>query len=351
MTDVALRVAGYRLTGWTAATVTRALETVSGRFQIAVSEHMPGTEVMRVLSPGDACSVELDDERVLTGFLDRVGVGYTDESHAINVDGRDATGDLVDCSAASSPGEWHDATLAEIAQDLAAPHGVAVRTETEIGEPFRRFRIEEGESVFEAVERACRFRGVLPLSDGDGALVLGAPRRVRVPVALERGVNILEARGESSWIDRYSEYTLLGQQAGNDDFWGAEAAHVRASARDPGVTRHRPLTIIGEQSLSQLEAQARIDWEASVRAARARSVRVRVQGWRSTEGGALWAPGQLVRVSDDWLGIDRDLLVSTTVQRISDSGTVTEMTLYPASAFVRRLEAEEDAGGAANWWT
>ena len=353
MTDVSLVVAGRRLGGWTQATVTRSLETIAGRFQIAVSERDPGADVPRAVSPGEVCSVELDGDVVLTGHVDSVSVGYGAESHGITVVGRDATGDLVDCSAASSPGEWKDATLTEIASALTEPFGIEVRAEVDVGAPFRKFRIEEAESVFEAIERACRFRGVLPLSSGDGALVLGAPSRTQADVRLERGENILEASGESSWIDRYSEYTLLGQQPGSDEIGVEDAAHVRATAADPGVTRHRPLTIVGEQALDTAEAQARIEWEASVRAARARSATITVQGWRETEGGALWAPGRLVRVTDGWLGLDRELLVSTTVQSISDAGTLTRLVLYPENAFVRRIEAEATAeaeGTATNWW-
>ena len=64
-------------------------------------------------------------------------------------------------------------------------------------------------------------------------------------------------------------------------------------ARDAGVTRHRPMTIIGEQSLDNDEAQARIDWEANVRSARARSATVEVQGWRETPGRRLMDAGTI----------------------------------------------------------
>ena len=90
MTDVTLVIAGRRLEGWTAATVTRALETVAGRFQIALSERDPGAEVRRAISPGDGCSVELDGDRVLTGFIDSVSPSYASDTHALTVVGRDA---------------------------------------------------------------------------------------------------------------------------------------------------------------------------------------------------------------------------------------------------------------------
>lgn len=346
---VALTIAGRRHEGWTAATVTRALETIAGQFRITLSERAPGDAAPRVVRAGDPCELALDGDRVLKGHVDDARVSYDATSHSITVTGRDATGDLVDCSAATKPGEWHDETLEAIAAALAEPFGIAVRAETDTGRPFRRFRIEEGETVFEAIERACRFRGVLPLSDGNGGLVLGRPARSRTGVRLERGVNILAASGESSWRDRFSAYTLLGQQPGSDFLSASEAAHVAATARDAGVNRHRPLTVVAEQGLDNAEAQERVDWEASVRAARSRRATIAVQGWREEPGGPLWNPGRLVHVKDDWLGLNRELLVAAIEQSLSDAGTITRVTCMPEQAFARRLEDESEPDPTGFW--
>ena len=47
----------------------------------------------------------------------------TPRDHMISVRGRDATADLVDCSAPSKPGEWQDSTLDQITRGLVAPFG------------------------------------------------------------------------------------------------------------------------------------------------------------------------------------------------------------------------------------
>ena len=349
---VALLINDRRHVGWTEATVTRSLETISGAFTVTLSEREPGKTTPRVIRPGNACRVELEDETVLQGWVDAVTVDYDARGHTISVRGRDATGDLVDCSAATKPGEWKNERLENIASALCQPFGISVSREIDTGAPFSRFRIEEGESVFEAIERACRFRAVLPLSDGRGGLVLGGPSRSRTSVRLERGVNILSANGTASWLARFSDYTLLGQQAGGEaGFTAEQVAHVSATARDGGVNRHRPLTIIGEQSLDEDEAKARIQWEANVRSARARAARVTVQGWREVPDGDLWEPGRLVYLADDWLGIDQELLVSSTSQSLSAGGTLTTLELVPQDAFVQRAEPMDSGGPlGADWW-
>ena len=348
---VALTIGSTRHLGWTDATITRSLETISGSFSITLTERTPGANTARRINPGDACTVELQDTRVIRGYVDEVNPRYDAGSHSISVRGRDRTGDLVDCSAATMPGEWQNESLFNIVQQLVQPYGISVSLETNQGAVFRKFRIDEGETVFEAIERACRFRAVLPLSDGDGDLILGSPTRDRAAVRLERGVNILSAAGSATWLNRFSEYTLLGQQAGNDFLSAEEAAHVTATARDAGVTRHRPLTIIGEQSLDNDEAQARIDWEANVRAARARAAVVVVQGWRETPDGALWEPGKLVHIVDDWLGLDRELLIASTTHQISSNGELTTLQVMPREAFIQRAVTQrEQARTNVNWW-
>ena len=354
---VSLVIGSSRHAGFTEATVTRSLETIAGTFSVSLSERDPGETRARVVRPGDRCRLDLDDEAVLDGYIDAVAIDYSPTSHTISVRGRDATGDLVDCSAATEPGEWHEESLENIVASLCQPFGINVSRETNTGAPFRRFRIEEGESVFEAIDRACRFRAVLPLSDGRGGLVLGSPAQRRAATRLLRGVNILEASGTASWLARHSHYLLLGQQAGNNDLSAEEVAHVQATARDFGVNRYRPLTIVGEQSQDADEAKVRIDYEANVRAARARTASVSVVGWRE-EGeqgneGALWAPGALVLVSDDWLGINQDMLVSRVTQSFSGGGMVSALDLVPRDAFAQRAEPEtsdDDDGIGADWW-
>ncbi len=351
MTDFALLVKGRRYRGWTSATVTRAIENVAGTFQCTLSERSPGEDAPRSVRPGDACEVLLEGERQLRGYVDTVRVSYDARSHTIDIGGRDATGDLVDCSAASQPGEWSDALPLAIAQAIAEPFGVEV-SEQSPGEAFRKFRIQEGETAFEAIERLSRMRGVLPLADGNGGIELGRPTRGRAAASLVHGVNILSATGEQSWVDRHSEYTVKGQQRGSNYFGPEVAAHVKATALDPGVTRYRPLTVIAEQGLNEAEAEDRVRFEASVRAARSRQVTVTVQGWRqgAGDGAPLWAPGLLVPVRDGWLGLARDLLIAAVEFSVGDGGTTTRLTLMPQDAFQMQIEAEEAEERGSGWW-
>ena len=342
---IGVTIGGTRHTGWTSAEVVRSLDQAAGTYRIALTDRDPDRVSPPAYRPGARVGVSLDGETVVTGWIDAVRTRYDASSHAVEIAGRDAVGDLVDCSAASEPGEWHKAGLEEIARALAAPYGVEVVAAVDTGAAFGRYRIEEGETVYEAIERGCRLRGVLPLSDGAGRLVIGRPGRARAGVELRRTANVLAASAASDWTGRYSRYRVLGQQPGTDFLGASQAAHVRAEATDPAVTRHRPLTVLAEQALDDTEAAERAAWEADVRAARARRLTVTVRGWRERgDAGALWAPGVLVRVEDDWLGVHADLLIGSVRSTLGDEGTRSTLVLVPPAAYSGRAPAADGEG-------
>jgi prophage tail gpP-like protein len=93
-------------------------------------------------------------------------------------------------------------------------------------------------------------------------------------------------------------------------------------------------------------ARKRAQWEATVRAARAVSVSVTVQGWRQADG-TLWPVNGLVQVDLPWLRISGEMLITELTYSLDESGTQTQMTLRRADAYTPEPEkpAEEDPWG------
>ena len=345
--DVTLTVNGTAHAGWTSVEVVRSIETIAGTFSLGLTERWPGASENRPVLPGDACTVEIGGDVVITGYVDDVEPSYSAASHEITVRGRDAAGDLVDCSAVHEPGEWKELKLEAIAADLCRPFGIKVSTATYTGKAFKKFRIEEGETVFEAIERACRQRAGLPVSDGRGGLVMTrADPDARVPGVLKGGPGgqILAATGRFSNRDRYSNYTVKGQQAGDDFAFGTAAAEPSAEASDLGIRRHRPLVIIAEDQGDAGAFADRARWEANVRAGRSRAATVTVQGWRHQ--GGIWTPNSTVAVEDPWIGADGDFIVAgVKLTREEWSGSRTELDLKLPGAFALTAMPEEEEAG------
>lgn len=331
MAELQLIVGGKAHAGWNRIRVHRGLEEIAGVFELGVAERWSATVAPLEVRAQDACSVRVDGVTLITGAVDRAAISYDANSHAVSVSGRDATGDLVDCSADHGKGEWRNADIGRIARDLCAPFGIKVTVAGDIGAPFDSFAIEPGETVFECIERAARQRGVRLLSDGLGGLVVGAKPAEQSGASLIEGENLLSCEVANDASQRFSKYLVKGQRSGDDDTNGAAAAQIKATADDTGVKRYRPQLIIVEDQGNIAGFQKRARWEASVRAARALTATVRVQGW--SNGSKLWAPNQLVRLAAPTARIDRTLLIRDVDLVVDASGTFSELVLTPREAY------------------
>lgn len=336
---VSLQIGGALYEGWQDVSIETGLDSLAASFNLALTERFPDQPELWVIEPGSSCQVLIGDDLVITGYVDEGSNDIDADSHPVRATGRSKTGDIVDCSAVHTPATWTQRRLEQIVADIAAPFGVSVAAIADTGEPFAKFALQQGESAFEAIERMCRMRAVLPTTTAAGVLELRRPGQVRAGYQLRLGENLLSVRHSRGQRDRFSHYILKGQASG-DGVEGA-AARPKAEARDAGVTRYRPLVIVNSEQTTRASLEDRAKWEATVRAARSRQVQATVQGWRAPDG-SLYRPDVLVKVVARQVGLDHELLVTNVRFSAGDQGKRAVLTLAPKEAFsLREIPASE----------
>ena len=269
---IELEVDGMKTEGWESLAVSMGMDRAVRAFQLSVATRR------QEIRPGQACRMLLDDEPLVTGYIDSVRSSYAKGSHTTAIAGRSKTADLVDCSIPR--GMWkslstkrHDhPTLAELANRWVEPFGLDVRISQEVHDRLKRienYSPEPGRRVFEAIEFLARQAGVLCMDDADGNLVMAdagqAGRVATALVASETGWTVLSATVDSTFAQRYSEYTLLSKTGVS--WTGDNSEEVRqhtTTALDQSVTRFRPSAEFAEQSLNLKQAQERVLWRANV---------------------------------------------------------------------------------------
>ena len=330
---VELRVGGQRFAGWTEATVTRAMDAAAGAFSLSVSDRWSHQDQPWRIVPGDACEIRIAAEVVITGYVDVVRPSFSADGHDIEVQGRDRSADMVDCTAVHTPDAWKGITLLQLAQTLARPFGVSVRAEADVGAALPEVKLQQGEAALDALVRYARTRKVLVMADGRGGLLLTRTGVHRAAVELVQGRNIVEASGTLDWSERYSEVTVKGQSRASAETVGATEAHARASVRDAYVKRYRPLVIVASEGITSALAKERATWEANTRLGKSAQANVTVQGWRQTVGGPLWEPNLLVMVRAPWLSLEGEMLVKGVSFSKGSGGTTTALELVSPQAF------------------
>lgn len=341
---VTLQIGSQRHTGWQEVRIRLSLDQIADSFELTLTERWSEAGQVRPVTPGEACTVSVGDELVVTGYLDEVLPDYDATSHTIVANGRSKAGDLVDCSDVDT--RFDGRTLVQIARALAAPYGIEVIDTVNATKPFRAFALEDGQPIAEAIERAAQIRGARIVSDAEGRLVIvhAVQREIRTP--LELGGNIRKGSGVFSDSDRFNEYVVEGQTGGTDEWNGEQAAGPRGSAMDPRVRKPRKTLIVCDTPADGADCKARAELESRMRWAKGRGVTYTVGTWRHEQG--VWRPGDLVQVRDAYLGLDERLLISDVQLIESEEGRSAELRVAPPAAFepVPVPEPEPPSSGA-----
>lgn len=361
--DVLVTVGDTTVSGWKTVRITAGIERCPRDFDITATEVFPGTDQI-VMRPGDACSVFIGRDRVVTGYVNRYSASINATGHTVSVSGRGACQDVVDC-AAHWPGQQIISTsVLAVAQQLVAPLGrtsesgpddvgISVRgvTGPSVGlpgpDPASRIIpylvLMLGETVWEIIERMCRLSGLLAYEDADGMLVLaqGPSAEPDAPLTMDvagtgfaEGVNVVSATLSLSDDQRFSAYEVYWFSFNPLLEFGEEQNFISTSA-DTAVKRYRPHVMIAEtgKEMSYQVAIDRANWEASRRWGQGHQLTIITDSWRDGNGN-LYRPFTLARLELPTLKITRVSWVISEVSYIKNAnGTSCELKLAPIEAF------------------
>lgn len=338
MSELRLEVNERRYRGWTTVQVTRAMDTLTGSFQLTATDRWTDAGKPMAIQRGDACRVLIDDEVVIDGYIDARAITIDAANRSQSYRGRDRALDVFDSSALPESWTVRGVSLLEFANRLCNVHSVMVTAGDGVTFPAPppKFTINPGDTVFQALSREAQAAGVLLLSDGKGGLVFERSRIVRAtPLVL--GQNIKSIDGEDDDSQRFHRYVVLGQGAGSDQKSGS-ASNVRGEAFDEGIARTNRVHVMRPMSARESRiAQQTADWTARNRAGQATGRTVMVVGWRQRPdlaGSPLWAPNLTSFLDALAADIQRDMLIASVTYALDrEGGEVATMRLVRPDTF------------------
>lgn len=339
MPELTLRVNGNLFSGWTSARVTRGIETIANSFDVSVSDRWGIMDKPWLIVEEDAVELRLGDEVVITGYVDARSISVGAEEHSLSIRGRDKTGALVDCSAVppSKSWEFYNTPLLKVAERVCKPFGITnlrIQPGVKLDRPPSHMSIDPGETPFEVIEKACRFAGVLPISDGKGGILFTQAGTERAISSLIEGENIKHISADFDASQRFYKYMVSGQRPGTDEDYGLTVSGIRATTTDDNVKRkERTLLIKAEMSCTPGYAKRRAEWERTVRAAKGGTIQVTVQDWVQGDNKTLWPINALVRLNSPSIGINSEMLITQATYSLGEEGTMTQLTLKRPDAF------------------
>lgn len=330
--------------------LSRNLTSLTGAFEIVLVDKWQAEKRDFELKPGLEIACKIGKRPVFSGFIDKFDIALSTSSRNLTISGRDKTGDLVDCSHLGR-NEFNNMKLEAIVNELVKPFGIGVIIFADTGAPISKFTINQGDTVFQALQRLAKQRSLLLTSSPEGNLVLEKKGIIRASTELIEGHNIKSASISLDNTERFSQYVVKGQSTGGDgDGLLEDASQGKGISYDEGIKRYRPIVILNDSKSDGKTSQQRAQFESSIRAAKGCNVSVVVVDWTQKDG-ELWATNQVVFIDCPSIGIKQDMLISSVKFEISENGKITELELIRSDAFEfkAKIKKEKDPLDLLGW--
>ena len=342
-----LEVEGIEFEGFTTASATVSMVDFSGSFSFtAVTK---GGQALPIKG-NESCRVTVDGVPVITGFIERVDVDYSSDSHTITYSGRDQTSDVGDSSIETINDIKAPVSLEDIiVRVIASLPGSNIKLDSDAGDIELFSKAEDiispakGENAFDFLEKWARKRQVLLTTDGLGNILISKTSTEKYEIGLQNVLNdpdsnnILSASAVYDFSNIYRKY-IVESQLNNSAvnlagiFSASSIVDQAAFYEDTDAREGRQLVISAEQSSGKTDAAKRAEWESNIHKSRSRVYRARVAGYRN--GSELWAPNKLIGVNDEFAGINDTMLVESVTYNSSSEGSIVDLILVQKDSFI-----------------
>lgn len=336
MDEVVLKVNGTNYTGWLSLEIKKSVRALAGMFTLKVSDSWSNKKKPWFLVPGDYCELFIGTELMISGFIDDLDYSVNATSREISVTGRDKTGDLVDCSLESKNSQYDNISLNKLLEKFCQPFGIKFTNLSGINPIVNSFKINQGSSVYDAIDDLSKKYGFIACSTPDGNLVIPKIGEAFAKDYIEEGVNLFEGSVKFDHKDRFSKYILKGQAAGSDDASGEQAYSVSAVTSDPDVKRYRPKIIVESDETFETNLLRRSQWEMNLRASKSTAGSVTLRGWRQSDG-ALWKENLMINYKSPYLGMEAQFLIGDITYSLNESGRRVTLDFLRKEVFLSEI--------------
>ena len=347
---ITLEVNGVEYTNFTMATATLSLDALSNDFSFQ-AVHPSGEQLP--LKGGDSCSVFVNGDLVLTGFIESITGDYTATDHTIFVTGRDRTADLIDSSIDVMDDIRSPITLAQVIEKVVQHIGSDLEVVDDAKpEPFNKAEDivtpQPGDNSFAFVEGYAQKRQVLLTSNAEGNVVITNSKSTPSDSIIQNDIraannNILTAQWSYMTGNLFNKYIQKGQlDPVALDLGGSTTekglVSQQGEAIDDSVRIGRQRVVVSDKGFSGDQLQKRAEWSKKIRGARSVAYSCTVRGFKNTSGKR-WDVNTLVSVIDTFADINRDLLLNSVRFLFNEDGSVSLLQFVEADAY--KLQQDE----------
>ena len=392
---ITIDINGDTYLGWESCEICDSLEQLGNDFTLTTN--IPA-DITNTIQKGQSLIVRIDNQNIMTGYIDSIDISESADSSQMIVKGRDKTCDFVD-SRVSNKTFTPPIGFQQILRKLLKVVGYRVTSTNSLSNPLvgklgqdqiavindygliEDFKTTEGisfspgESSYELIKKLADKRQLILSTDGYGNIVISNIGASPTVTTLQRILddkasitnNIISASMHDSLHDRFYEYTIASKGTGatnsRSPFFVKKGTDAEKNASDPiqnDVVSYSA-TVYDEDvrqtrkfyavvpSLTNPLCKERAQWELNIRKAKDFTYTCIVAGFRQNiastfdilnlnELNPLWKPNQKIYLVDDRYNLDNEYLIKSVKYKQSNSeGSITELTLIDEYSYTHSI--------------
>ena len=182
-----IRLNGQDFTNFISASAALSMETAASAFAFKATAD---PDNLFPIPNGSLVEILADDIKVITGYVEKLGVGYAGREHTITVQGRSLLADLIDSTVGEVKEFEGQVNLEDIIRATLNSIDLSnIKIINQAGS-IRNFdasditSAETGQNAFDFIESYARKRQVLLTTNGDGNLVIARASTELLPARL-----------------------------------------------------------------------------------------------------------------------------------------------------------------------
>lgn len=311
MNKVRLVCKGQEFSHWTKVTITSGLNELSRSFSLEVTYMLPQQNHLHDLfKPGDKVQIFIDDDLILSGYIDKTPITY--DAHSINVQiiGRSKTADLIDCNpwpegdpiqfdndwtVAPTPSDFivyepnsvttrskHKDKLGTALATLVGAYGIRLKAynDPEIIKKLdavKDVNVKPESTLYDIIAAVVIGNNILITDDENGDLLVLKKGGQKASDDLILGNNILTGNAQFDATKLFQTYSCSGHKKGDGNTSGRQL-QTNGRAVDDQVSRRRYkyLNNVSEDNNCLKQAEGERDFQR----AQYEKVTYTVYGWR-----------------------------------------------------------------------
>lgn len=332
-----LEVAGIKYEGFTDIAVNSAMENFCSSFSFSttVKETKSG-RVINDIKLGQQAKVYIDDNLLITGFIEDLDKEVSPNSHSKTAAGRDIGGDIIDSDIKQK--SYNQRNFELLCNLVLKDNGFTIKVINKVGllklEAKETIKTEQGQSIFSFLDKYAKKLQVLLKMDNKGNLTIIREDNNIVKNMLINNhtsdTNILTSRLKLSTVDRFNVVEVYSQ--GNNKTHTKTGISQKGSAIDSQIrkTRRKILTMDTASESKSLKALA--EWNINVRRAKGSRYTCKTLGFYSSNN-TLWQPNTLVDIIDYDMEVQGTFLIQGVEFSQSLQGSFTTLDIVEQGSF------------------